>query len=200
MVETYEVKAEGNTVRICPTNSVNRHCPDEGGMLRKNRNTHEVVKLADFCQSDEYGTPCYVDECVPPGRWTYGFAAPYTCCSTCCGITFSSGVEVTEELAEDCERSEGNDGPVLFEGRDPLEDWWQYCYNDIYDRYPPDGDDGERGAGKELTGNGTDDSSVSDDDGGCSVSVGPRRAVLAVNALVLALGLGLVGRRRNRGS
>lgn len=212
MPQDYNVIAEGNTVRICPANHEGRSCPDESGMLRENAESHDVVKLADFCQGKGYSGPCYVDECVPRGTWYYGFAEPYECCPGCCGTEYYSAVEVTQELAESCERSEGNDGPVAFAGAKPWKDDSTICGYENHDA-GPDASVAETGTEEDVDAEGdgptdpsakgdaaaADDHAADDDGGGCSISAGPRGAVLAINALVFALGLGLLGRRRTKG-
>lgn len=208
----YKVKATGNSVSICPSNHDDRACPDASGMLREDATSHDVVKLDDFCSGEGYSGPCYLDECVPPGTWYYGFADPYQCCSACCGTSFYTAVEVTDELPEGCERSEGNEGPVAFAGVKPWKDDSTICNYHGSDDHPgsageagsggqPDGASGEAGSAGEAGtgGSASTPSSSDDDDGGCSISVGPRRAVLAVNALFFALGLGFLVRRRNQG-
>src|SRR5262245_15608151 len=86
---TYEVHVEGNAVRIEALSFDRRGCPDPGGMLRQDTTTGEVVRLADFCASDPSGRgAAYLDECVAPGTFRYGFATPYECIPSACSTDY----------------------------------------------------------------------------------------------------------------
>lgn len=91
---SYEARVEGNTVEIEPVNFSNRACPDASGMLRQDVRTGAVVRVADRCKEKKY-----VDECVPPGTYRYGFGAPYECSSAACSTDYFVDVEVTAALA-----------------------------------------------------------------------------------------------------
>jgi hypothetical protein len=102
----YDVRVTGNTVEIDAVNFGSRRCPDQHGMLRQNVETGDVVRIADFCNAEGH----YVDECVPPGRYRYGFAAPYECAPSACSTDYYSEVAVTSALPA-CARSPGDLGP-----------------------------------------------------------------------------------------
>src|SRR5262245_20247546 len=87
---TYDVTVEGDTVRVCPVNFADRKCPDPGGMLRQNVDTGEVVRLVDDCDAG-----CYVDRCVVPGSYRYGFATPYECKKTAASTDYFTPAAVT---------------------------------------------------------------------------------------------------------
>jgi hypothetical protein len=116
----YYITVENNTVAVAPLNFQKRTCPDASGMLRQNIATGETVKLADYCATTgkdgpfKYSseTSSYLDECVPAGKYRYGFAKPYECCSSCCGTLLYGEAEVTTLLTTDCRRATGNHEPV----------------------------------------------------------------------------------------
>ena len=101
----YDVRVTDNTVEIDAINFGERRCPDASGMLRQNAETGAIVRIADFCHDGRY-----VDECVPPGRYRYGFATPYACHPTSCSTDYYTEVAVTAALAA-CTRSAGDPGP-----------------------------------------------------------------------------------------
>lgn len=171
----YDVAVTDNAVTICPANHTGRACPDSSGMLRENATTDQVVKLEDYCSGSGYSGACYVDECVPPGTYRYGFATPYDCCSSCCGTAYFQEVTVESALPGNCARSEGNGAPAAFAGSIPWGDEQIIC------NYGGDNPDAE-----------TDD----DDGGGCAVASHPANTVVAVNVLALLFGLGILAWRR----
>ena len=75
----YNVTVTGNTVQVLPELTA-RKCGGPIGMLRQNVDTGEVVELANDCDEGRY-----VDECVPPGDYRYGFATAYDCSEQGCG-------------------------------------------------------------------------------------------------------------------
>lgn len=105
----YDVDVEGNSVRICPWV---RECSRPGGMLRQNSVTGEVVRLADGCNGE---SECYLDECVPPGSYRYGFAEPYDCSLHGCGhsVAYWQPAVVSSEL-NTCVRSPDNAEPTAY--------------------------------------------------------------------------------------
>ncbi len=109
----YSVQVEGNKVTICSQSFGERTCPDPDGLLRRNEASGETAKITDC---DPNG--CFVDECVPPGTWQYGFARPYECHPSSCGTYYFDVAEVTSAL-NSCERSAGLAGPAAFNGEVP---------------------------------------------------------------------------------
>lgn len=176
----YQVKVEGNTVTVCPTDFV-RKCPDSGGMLRQTP-AGDTVKLGDHCVDS-----CYVDECVPKGEHRYGFATPYDCCSACCGTDYFATATVTTDPPSGCTPTSGNPGTQAFTGTVPWGNEPSIC------------DYGGGSSGAAGSAGSPSASGGSSDDGGCAVRpLGAREVVFGVNALLLALGLGLSARRRLR--
>jgi len=187
--DNYTITVEGNTVVICPVNLQNRACPDPAGMLRRDVNTGEVVKLSQHCQSS-----CYVDECVPKGWYAYGFAKPYACCSGCCWTPFYASTPVTSELSGSCTRSQGNAAPAAWS--DPLP--WQGVDVCRTDGGLAGGSDAAAGPGASdaAAGSGNDDRVPGNDDSGCGVRKRTRAIVLGADVTIALLALGIVVLRR----
>ena len=179
----YEAVVTGNTVQVTPINFDERACPDPKGMLRETPSTGEIVKLADYCvATDELAA--YVDECVPPGTYRYGFASPFECSPSSCGTAYFVEATVTDALATTCTRSTGNSAPANASAV-PWEDEATIG--------------GGQGGGDQGGGDqgGGDQGGGDQDGGGCSVGLTPGAgSVLVVNALALIAGVGLMRRRR----
>ncbi|MFH2006800.1 MAG: hypothetical protein ABI333_09470 [bacterium] len=178
----YQAQVVGSTVYVMPNTGSyawERVCPDSGGMLRMNVESGEVVRLADYCLSsadvgsswdyDGGDTDVYVDECVSPGSYEYGFAVPYSCPNGACGTTpYYTTAAVTVGDAS-CQRSPDNPGPNVYVGSVP----WTGERNDVC---PP-------------STNGCD---------GCSASGDMTLEVLVAQVAVLVVGLLLLLRRKLR--
>ena len=106
----YRSHVQGNRVTICATLTT-RGCPQPDGMVRQDVNTGQVVRLPQRCVPYEprvgvrpaprFRLPCYVDECVPPGEYRYGFGRPLDCRRA--GVAYYyTPVRVTSSLAADC--------------------------------------------------------------------------------------------------
>ncbi|MGA9521044.1 MAG: hypothetical protein WBV82_06245 [Myxococcaceae bacterium] len=117
----YRVQVEANKVTICPEAFGARTCPDPDGLLRRNEASGETAKLTD-CDANG----CFVDECVPPGAWQYGYARPYECHASSCGTYYFEVAQVTSALGT-CERSSGLTGPVSFDGEVPWDRDREIC-------------------------------------------------------------------------
>ena len=108
----YQVTVKGRTVTV-GLDQTTRTCGDPGGMMREDEATGDVVLLANFCGTGEFGESAYVDECVPPGTYRYGLAAPYDCSEPGCG-----GVDVFQEATvtappdPSCARAASDPGPT----------------------------------------------------------------------------------------
>lgn len=112
----YAASVDGNAVVVRPVNFTGRGCPDPDGLLRQALPGGEVVRVADLCLASEPpagggGVP-YLDECVPAGRYRYGFAAPYACEPNACSTAWFVEVEVAAPLDPGCQRSAGDEGPT----------------------------------------------------------------------------------------
>jgi hypothetical protein len=113
--DTYFMHVTSNTVRVCVNSGSNRHCPGAGDLVRENAATGAVVKLPEFCMEG-----CYLDECVPPGSYRYGYVVPLACDSPS-GTDYFGDAEVTSPLGT-CERSIGNSEPTAYSGALPWRD------------------------------------------------------------------------------
>jgi len=120
---TYRATVRGSQVIICPQMLNERPCPQPEGMLRQEVASGRVVRIADRCTGERPLPPgvlaeapasakraCYVDECVPPGRYRYGYARPLECMGS--GSQYFTEVEVTAPLAPDCKREGAAPAPV----------------------------------------------------------------------------------------
>ena len=94
----YGTEVQSQTVVICSESFGMRKCPDADGLLRRAADG-SVVRI-DAC--DIQG--CFVDECVPPGTYQYGFARPYECASSSCATEYYEEVTVAP-AAGPCARS-----------------------------------------------------------------------------------------------
>jgi hypothetical protein len=175
--DTFSVDVQGNRVTVCPEptdNNAERICPDpQGGMLRQNTTSGEVVHLADTCGGSERyqgaADECYVDECVPAGTYRYGFATPWQSpsCSTCPPSQYFGEVEVVDALPVECTPSLRTSELQPFAGAVP----W-----------------------------GTEGDMCNESAWGCSLGSHPREVVFGVNAILAALGgLAMMRRRRSDG-
>jgi hypothetical protein len=104
----YRVNLKGNTVTILIDSST-RRCGGPVPLLRQDVATGDVVVLSSYCVS---GT--YVDECVPPGTYRYGFATPYDCSEQgCSSVYYWTSARVSGEVAG-CQRSAGDQAPTEY--------------------------------------------------------------------------------------
>lgn len=93
----YQVAVDANTVTVCPE-ATKRKCGDAIGLLRQNTADGTVVIVNDVCSNN-----CYVDSCVPPGTYRYGFATPYDCSEAGCGdLALFEEATVESALPEGC--------------------------------------------------------------------------------------------------
>jgi len=188
---TYETRVDESSVTICPQNQQSRACPDESGMIREDTSTGETVRLQDFCVGGGYSGSCYVDECVPAGTYRYGFGEPYDCCPACCGTWYYGEVTVGSDLSANCERSAGNSAPSAWAAGAPWGETAFVCASSADGGAVPV-DSGARDAAPEG------EPPRADDDASCAVSIRPRNAVVVVDLLALAFGLGFLARRCRR--
>jgi hypothetical protein len=200
---TYVLFLEKNTVFVCPPASTGWACPSHGDMLREDAVSGATVKLHnDFAPRPEdhagiAGDPCYVDECVPPGMYDYGFANPCFLHSDdpdVCGITYNSTVGVVEPLG-DCQRLLGTTPPEPCTGCSP---WDETPGSETPDRMNGclaglDCDDAD--GGEETVGVGADEYACA-----CSLLADGRGIILPANLALMVVGLLLLlaGRRKRR--
>ncbi len=157
----YELTVTHNTVAVCVTTG---SCTPSNPILRQNEATGDLVSLAATC--DETG--CFNDECVPPGKYRYGLASPFTCADSGCGsdVPYFEEVTVTAALSG-CTRDAKSPAAKATTVKPP----W--------------------GTGTNVT------ASLSCPGCGCGTVGSDRRKVLAVDFLVVAAGLAaLIARRR----
>jgi hypothetical protein len=73
------------------------------------------VELSSYCVQG-----AYVDECVPPGTYRYGFATPYDCAEQGCGgVYYWEMATVTASVPMSCGFSAGNAAPTPSTGPPP---------------------------------------------------------------------------------
>ena len=101
----YRATVRGNTVVVCADKN-ERQCPDPEGMLRQRLGRRRPRLLSQSCvRRGNY--VCYLDECVPRGKYRYGLARPYPCYGD--GPTdYFIDVEVKRELDVDQCRRRGS--------------------------------------------------------------------------------------------
>lgn len=177
----YDATVTGNTVLVEPVGFNPRACPDADGMLRQSVETGDIVELADYCQPG-VEVAAYVDECVPPGKYRYGFAKPYTCVSSACSTSYYVVATVTDALASDCMRSAGNAAPASVASA-PWGDSATICN---YQEHPCEVPGGDPGC------------DTGEKSSGCSVALTPGTgSVIGANLAALLAGLVWMRRRRN---
>jgi hypothetical protein len=91
---SYDLTVEESKVTVCPQNWESRACPDPGGMLRQDVATGKVLRIPDRCVKLGESKSCYLDSCVPAGKYRYGFAVPYKCYKSSCNTDYYEEVEV----------------------------------------------------------------------------------------------------------
>jgi hypothetical protein len=185
----YNDTVTGNTVQIQSFGIAPRACPDTGGMVRQDVHSGAIVKLADYCVGGDY-----VDECVPPGTYRYGFADPYACQSAGCGGTpYYVEVTVADSLSGSCTRNAADPGPTPATAV-PWKDSSLVCAG--YQGSGGSGTTGSSGSASSSGGAGSPGKG-----GGCAVSAPPAALpVLGANALALVAGVALMRRRRGQRS
>ena len=200
---TYVLILAKNSVFVCPPALTGWACPAHGDMLREDAASGVTVRLhgdlvhyaGDYADLD--GDPCYVDECVPPGTYNYGFANPcdlQNYYSTSCGITYYSTAYVVEQLG-DCQRLLGTTAPEPWTGCIP------------WDATPGCETPGSTGAC--LAGGDCDNAARGDETGevgtdeyacACSLLASGQGIILPANLALIGIGilLLLAGRRKSR--
>lgn len=166
----YNVTISANTVTVCPASSA-RHCDSSIEFLRQSE-ADGTVSAVGYCSNG-----CYVDECVPGGKYRYGYALPYDCSESGCGsVALFAEVSVTSVISSSCARATGDSGPTAST------------------TVPPWGANSSANLSRFKT---CDSSS-----GGCATASPLRKAIRWFDGLSLALGLLLMclGARRRRRS
>jgi len=82
---------------VRPVNFHSRGCGPNEVLLRQEVGSGDVVRI-ESCGDADAGTEderTYVDRCVKPGTYRYGFAEPYECVSSACSTDYFTEVAVT---------------------------------------------------------------------------------------------------------
>lgn len=201
----YASAVTGNTVVVCAVGGLEEFtgCPETGGMLRVDVASGGVAKLPDSCVpppatiEGSRSTACYEDQCVPPGTYQYGYAAPFACEE--CGAESATVVKVTSPLSG-CTSDAGaltDAGSAPWDAASAVDDG---VANAACDHANPV-DAGRHDASSVVSGRDAGGGSRASSGGGCSTSAASsQHMVLAIDALALVLGLGVLARRRARRS
>jgi hypothetical protein len=124
----YVATVDGGSVVICPTTNPPppgyqaTGCPFTTGMVRVDVKTGVSRSFLGPCVADPAangagaaGTPCFLDPCVPPGTYQYGYQIPaFTGCDqSCAGPTSGEwATEVTVSSSPSCVDDAGVTGPL----------------------------------------------------------------------------------------
>jgi hypothetical protein len=206
--QTYTQQVVADSVTICPSipGGSGLGCPASGGMIRVDTSNGSATKIPDECGSDASAN-CYVDECVAPGTYQYGYGTPYSCGASCSTDYF---VEVNVQFLDGggctSDAGTGTDATAPWDGAVPAVDGFGVnpsCNYESPDSGPVDGADASADSGSIDSGVARADASPDTADGGgggCSVGLlgGTSGTVLMVHGFGLALGLTALSRRRKR--
>lgn len=143
-VRSYNAVVKGNTITICVYVAPDvgdawkgTSCNERNDLLRQNLNTGKVLRIQGHCSKPTKGNSssisvptnhCFVDECVPPGQYVYGFAKPLMCFheselqkkkeSYIVTYHTRNEIKVLQPLGS-CKRSPQNLPPVAFNSKPP---------------------------------------------------------------------------------
>jgi hypothetical protein len=195
----YATRVDGSTVTVCPLYA----SPSRAPLLRQDTATGDVVQVAEL--HGDAGTAthtCYIDECVAPGTYRYGFAVPYECCPECAWTLYYGTATVTAPISG-CQRGPDDPGPSdAGVTAPPWTDAGEYvCQTQCAG---PDGVDADAPDSADISGDAGEPIATATSDAGsgsCSFAPSGAGASGGVAALVLALAgaFGLRGRAK-RGS
>ncbi len=130
----YTATVQGNDVVVCATAIIPGFvsplvsqpvtCPSTPGMVRVDLATGSTSTISGACVPDPRdggagaGTPCYLDSCVAPGMYEYGFATPTfsSCNGECSGPTTGEWAAVANvtETASGCTPSQSGTSPAVW--------------------------------------------------------------------------------------
>jgi len=155
----YYVSLNKTSFTVCAS-SGGRDCGSSVAMLRQNVADGSVVVIGNNCDSR-----CYVDECVPPGTYRYGYATPYDCSQTGCGGGIVLFREATMPVwtSSECTRTDDVAAPIATSITPP---WGTGSADAGVDRYL-----------------------ACNSGGGCTTVTKARRTVRMFDAFALGLGL-----------
>lgn len=164
----YLTSVKGNTVKVGPlSTSSSRRCGGGFELLRQNVADNTVVSIGAACDAS---SGQFIDECVSPGQYRYGYAEPYSCSVANCGsVRLYTLVTVSDALAVSCTRSvtsppAATQSAVPWQPGDPATTSFKTCGSN----------------------------------GGCGVATGARQSVRWFELLALMVGLSLVVLRSRR--
>ena len=122
---SYVATVDGDAVTVCPMatprpGSQSPTCPYTTGMVRVDVSTGSTKMFLGPCVADpagggsgDAGSPCFLDPCVPPGTYEYGYQIPaFTGCDeSCAGPTSGEWATVVTVSSSACEEDGGVAGP-----------------------------------------------------------------------------------------
>jgi MYXO-CTERM domain-containing protein len=124
----YVATVDAGSVIVCPTTTnppgypSTTTCPFETGMVRVNVSTGYTKLFLGPCVADpsagsasDAGTPCFLDPCVPPGTYEYGYQIPkFAGCTnnSCAGPTSGEWATVVTVSSSACVDDAGPTGPL----------------------------------------------------------------------------------------
>jgi MYXO-CTERM domain-containing protein len=122
----YVATVDGGSVTVCalPTPRPGQRtpgCPYQTGMVRVDVSTGSGKSFLGPCVADpaaggsnDAGTPCFLDPCVPPGTYEYGYQIPaFTGCDqSCAGPTSGEWATVVTVSSSTCAEDGGFIGPL----------------------------------------------------------------------------------------
>jgi MYXO-CTERM domain-containing protein len=122
----YVATVDGGSVTVCPmptprSGERSPGCPFDTGMVRVDVSTGSGKKFLGPCVADpaaggssDAGTPCFLDPCVPPGTYEYGYQIPvFTGCDeSCAGPTSGEWATVVTVSSSTCAEDGGFIGPA----------------------------------------------------------------------------------------
>ena len=188
----YQVAVQGNTVTICPEGLEGVPCSGElwregdDGIIVEVGKCVPTSAMTPF-MADAGESPCYVDECVPPGKYRYLFFRAFQCCPMSPWTDFvdmTSAPSSCPSAADTGATPDSGNVPLSVMGRCsfPPADAGMFDAGTL--------DAGSYDGGVYVAGNHRDS--------GCAVRSypAPTGALLGFNGTVGALGLLLIARRR----
>jgi hypothetical protein len=122
----YVATVDGGSVTICATPTPppgvdHTTCPYDTGMVRVDVSTGESKNFLGPCVADpgladaaDAGTPCFLDPCVPPGTYEYGYGIPsfVFCNESCAGPTSGEWATVVTVSSTACAAEGGPQQPI----------------------------------------------------------------------------------------
>jgi hypothetical protein len=124
----YVATVDAGSVIVCPTTAnppayqSTTTCPFDTGMVRVDVSTGYAKQFLGPCVADpsagsdrDASTPCFLDPCVPPGTYEYGYQIPkFAGCTndSCTGPTSGEWATVVTVSSSACAEAAGPSGPL----------------------------------------------------------------------------------------